>query len=328
MSDDDPTPGDHIERLRETYICAEHVPNDIAVGQFIPVGTGRADRRRQRIRDLADALADVSPCSIAFDALVDGPEGSASSKKPLTYQEIALAYAAVLVDVTTRYPAIDRAGVTRRLNRSLRGSPDVTTLAHAGAAVVDLGRTVAAGERLLASLDPEAFVHPNDTPEHLRSLVHDRIETGDPAAVASVRDDLETATSRNWTREDLLRFEPIEFERLLATCWREYRNAATTTRARQDKGIDVVVRTADDDRLLVQAKRYSPGNTVGVAEVQRVAGLLEEFDADRCVVVTSSTFTRSATDSAVNMERVSLVDGERLCTWLSNAQLAPPISVD
>lgn len=325
---EEPQLSDHLDHVRETYLSSDHVSPDIPFERFVPVGQGQGEQRRQRLLKLTNALEEISPCSIAFETLRDGIETAPTGSNRLTYYEFALAYAGVLVDVTTKYPDIDRVGVTRSLNRGVRGDPDVGMLARAGEGVVDLTGAVTAGETLLDWLDPYIFTHPDDTTNRLRSLVKERIETGTPNAVRGFRHDLETAQSREWTRSDLLAFDPIDFERLLAACWREYRNAAETTRARQDKGVDVIVKTRDGDRLLVQAKRYSPGNTVGIPEVQRVAGLLEQFEVDRVVVVTSSTFTTSATDSAADMERVSLVDGDRLCRWLTNSSLAPPLTIE
>lgn len=138
-------------------------------------------------------------------------------------------------------------------------------------------------------------------------------------------DTLETV-NRQWTKDDLLMFGPIEFEELLAACWQAFHNAAMTTGARRDRGVDLSVRTSEGDRLLVQAKRNKPGNTVGIATVQRTAGLIEEFAADKAAVVTSATFTDTAIESADAIDDIFLVNGDKLCQWLSRSILVPPLS--
>lgn len=320
-----------VERLRATYVSPADVPNELNLDHLFSLDSDDRGYRRDRLDAFARTLADAAALSLALDdlrAAVDaGGDATGPSRDRLAYYETALAYAGVLVDVTRRYPDVERRAVTRRLNESIRGDPDVEALRSAGLAVLDLARAVAAGDDLLASVDPGAFAHPDDTSSRLRSLVRDRVETGDPDAVARLGERVETTLSRKWTREDLLSFGPLAFEQLLADCWRDYHNAAETTRGSRDRGVDVVVETRDGDRLLVQAKRYEPPNTVGVADVQRTAGLLEEFPADRAVVVTSSSFTGSAAESAEAMERLSVVDGDRLCRWLTDSSLAPPLAV-
>lgn len=325
------SPRELVERLRAEYVDADAVRHELRLEPLFTLDRDDIDPRRERINSYATALERVSPCSLAFDelraAVGPGAGGEGPSPTRLAYFETALAYAGVLVDVTLRYAAIERRGVTRRVNRSVRDGVDVEALRRAGVAVLELARAVAAGDDLLASLDADAFAHPADTAARFRTLVGDSVETGDPEAVARLRERVEATRTREWTREDLLAFDPIPFERLLADCWRDYRNAAQTTRGSKDRGVDVVVETGQGDALLVQAKRYAPGNTVGIAEVQRAAGLLEEFPAQRAVLVTSSSFTKSAVESADEMDRVSLVDGERLCEWLTDSSLAPPLTV-
>ncbi len=82
-----------------------------------------------------------------------------------------------------------------------------------------------------------------------------------------------------------------------------------------DGGIDGVI--YEDrlrlDRIYVQAKRYSPGTSVGRPEVQGFVGSLVGVGASKGVFVTTSTFSSHAISYANGLpQRVILIDGARL----------------
>ncbi|WP_254049914.1 restriction endonuclease [Novosphingobium sp. TH158] len=82
-----------------------------------------------------------------------------------------------------------------------------------------------------------------------------------------------------------------------------------------DGGIDGII---DEDRLgldriYVQAKRYSTGSAVGRPEVQGFVGSLVGLGASKGVFVTTSAFSKQATEYARSLQqRVVLIDGPRL----------------
>ena len=82
-----------------------------------------------------------------------------------------------------------------------------------------------------------------------------------------------------------------------------------------DGGIDGVI---DEDRLgldriYVQAKRYAIGSSVGRPEVQGFVGSLVGLGASKGVFVTTSSFSKQASDYAKGLQqRVILIDGARL----------------
>lgn len=83
-----------------------------------------------------------------------------------------------------------------------------------------------------------------------------------------------------------------------------------------DGGIDGVI-SLDKlglEKVYVQAKRWQ--QTVGRPEVQAFYGALAGQRANKGVFITTSSYTQQAIDFARSVERVVLVDGERLATLM------------
>jgi restriction system protein len=83
-----------------------------------------------------------------------------------------------------------------------------------------------------------------------------------------------------------------------------------------DGGIDGVI---DEDRLgldriYLQAKRYTPDESVGRPAIQGFVGSLVGFGAAKGIFVTTSSFSRPAIEYVRHLpQRVVLIDGDRLC---------------
>jgi restriction system protein len=82
-----------------------------------------------------------------------------------------------------------------------------------------------------------------------------------------------------------------------------------------DGGVDGVI---DQDALgldsvYVQAKRYSPNNPVGAGTIRDFFGSLDRFRATKGLIITTSTFTRDAVETASHLsKRMVLIDGDQL----------------
>lgn len=80
-----------------------------------------------------------------------------------------------------------------------------------------------------------------------------------------------------------------------------------------DEGIDGIIK---EDRLgldviYIQAKRWE--NTVGRPEIQKFAGALQGQRAKKGIFITTSDFSREATEYAARIEsKIILIDGEQL----------------
>jgi restriction system protein len=67
------------------------------------------------------------------------------------------------------------------------------------------------------------------------------------------------------------------------------------------------------DNIYLQAKRYTPGNGIGVEKVREFAGSLVERGANKGVFVTTSHFAGGAKDYAERIpQKLILIDGDML----------------
>jgi restriction system protein len=82
-----------------------------------------------------------------------------------------------------------------------------------------------------------------------------------------------------------------------------------------DNGVDGVIDqdTLGLDRVYVQAKRYAEDTTVGAGEIRDFFGSLDMHKASKGLFVTTSTFTKAATETAEKLgKRIVLIDGRDL----------------
>lgn len=126
------------------------------------------------------------------------------------------------------------------------------------------------------------------------------------------RDSLNDNEERVVDRHNLVSLTPEGFEAYVADVWRAQGYSCKLTKGSGDGGIDIIA-VQGNDRVLIQAKRYSEQN-VGIETVQRTAGLLvdDEFDASTVVIATTSGFTNDAKQRARRIHNLELIDGTQL----------------
>lgn len=67
------------------------------------------------------------------------------------------------------------------------------------------------------------------------------------------------------------------------------------------------------DRVYIQAKRYTPGNSIGSGAIRDFFGSLDRHKASKGLFVTTSTFSPSAKETAEFLsKRIVLIDGTQL----------------
>ncbi|NMJ77085.1 hypothetical protein GLU64_01595 [Nanohaloarchaea archaeon] len=92
---------------------------------------------------------------------------------------------------------------------------------------------------------------------------------------------------------------PYEFEEFVAKLFRSKGYSARVTSKTGDAGIDVIAKK-NGEKIAIQAKRHKRSNKVGSPTVQKTLGSMHEINADKSIVVTSSTFTQPAKNRARN----------------------------
>jgi len=136
---------------------------------------------------------------------------------------------------------------------------------------------------------------------------------------------MQPATARDRLLERVLALDNEQFEQL---CKMLIERAEQTrdlelTPFRGDGGIDVhaiVDRDLFHAQLGVQAKRYQPGNTVGVGTLRSFKGALTDQDYHIGTVITTSSFTNGARESA-EIDSIRLIDGERLVGIMLSSEI-------
>ena len=150
------------------------------------------------------------------------------------------------------------------------------------------------------------------SPISFETTPEEQIDTAHTMIVEALKADL---------LQRILDQSPIFFERLIVDLLvamgygGSHEDAARQLGKSGDGGIDGII---DEDRLgldriYVQAKRYGVTSSVGRPEVQGFVGSLVGIGASKGVFVTTSSFSRQATDYARGLQqRIILIDGVRL----------------
>lgn len=121
------------------------------------------------------------------------------------------------------------------------------------------------------------------------------------------------------TKTRLQNIEPYEFEKFVADLWELQGWETEVSQASNDMGVDVVAQKSDgmvDQKLAIQAKRYSEGNKIGRQDVQQYYSMkVQDAQSDGAVIVTTSSFTKPAEEWAAE-HNVKLVDGNDIIRLL------------
>ncbi len=127
---------------------------------------------------------------------------------------------------------------------------------------------------------------------------------------------------------ELLTMSPAEFEGAVAELFRAlgYRDVKHIGGS-GDLGVDLTAIAPNGQRVIVQCKRYSPGNKVGSPAVQNLMGAVVNHGAACGFFVTTSEFTGPAKQLAqTSRVPISLIDASRLVQLAEQAQAgAPPV---
>lgn len=114
--------------------------------------------------------------------------------------------------------------------------------------------------------------------------------------------------------------DPFAFEHLVAELLQRQGSRTYVTPKTKDGGFDILARhmtPLGEMMYVVECKRWSPENPVGIEIVNALYGVVERERATGGMIVTTSRFTRGALETARTLEnRISLADYEKLQDWL------------
>jgi hypothetical protein len=182
------------------------------------------------------------------------------------------------------------------------------------------------GERLANEL--ETFLedwrsHPAINSKAWRRAISEARDAEDPAPLVEPYRTMQQMQGTVWSYADLQRFSWEAFEHLIANLYLQQGYETTVTSGSRDMGVDVWAENATE-RLAIQVKQFARGNTVGREVIQKLESTLARGDADRIVVVTSSSFADTARRYASGSNEVELIDGRDLIEKLTQYEVPVP----
>lgn len=121
-------------------------------------------------------------------------------------------------------------------------------------------------------------------------------------------------------RTHLLNMDPFQFERHTMSFFDAAGLEAWATRKSNDFGVDGFA-VHSDGLIIVQCKRNAPSNKIGRPTIQQFKGVIEEHSAHRGYIVTTTTFTDEAVESASLSEKIVLIDIGALVQWHREAPI-------
>lgn len=106
---------------------------------------------------------------------------------------------------------------------------------------------------------------------------------------------------------------PGDFEYLIADLWEYLGYNTEVTKASGDKGIDVTATREFpyEEKIVIQAKRYTSGSTVSSPEMQKYGSLARREKVDSVIVVSTGGFTKQALEVAKDYN-IKCVNGSEL----------------
>jgi hypothetical protein len=182
------------------------------------------------------------------------------------------------------------------------------------------------GEHLANEL--EAFLeewggHPAIDHREWQRAISEARKEDDPTPLLEPYRTMQQMQGTVWSHADLKRFSWEAFEHLIANLYTQQGYETTITSGSRDMGVDVWAED-DTERLAIQVKQFARGNTVGREVIQKLESTLARGDADRIIVVTSSSFADTSRRYASGSNVVELIDGEDLIEKLTQYEVPVP----
>lgn len=197
----------------------------------------------------------------------------------------------------------------RDLRASLRkiSAENPYLLTHNGQHITILALFEAMWNRFFAKYEPSIEAIVSRFRDELGQKIEDKIQT-------------EKLSSPSKNYESMT---PREFEEFVARIFEAMGYSVELTPPSRDYGVDIIARRGSDT-IAVQVKRYSPGNNVGSADIQRLIGAMsfKNYRANKGVIVTTSDFTVHAIEQAE--ENPVELWGRNILDKLADKYIYPP----
>jgi len=112
-----------------------------------------------------------------------------------------------------------------------------------------------------------------------------------------------------------------EFEDVIGIYFNSLGFEVHKTRSSKDGGFDLLLLNPKDrslpQRILVECKKYSQENKVGIEIVRELYGVSQVEPSTHSICVTSSQFTKGAKEfSRISNGKLLLIEGETILQWL------------
>ena len=121
--------------------------------------------------------------------------------------------------------------------------------------------------------------------------------------------------------EKLYDLSSRKFEELVASILEDMGLDVELTKKTRDGGCDIIAylkNSLTSFLILIECKKYSMDNKVGVNIIRQVAGVQMRMDASKSIIVTTSSFTKDAIEETKLLkQKIDLKDYQNLKEWLS-----------
>ena len=118
-------------------------------------------------------------------------------------------------------------------------------------------------------------------------------------------------------KQFLRTMDTYAFEQHVMSFFQDKGMLSWVTKKSNDAGVDGFAKH-ENGLIVVQCKRNSEHNLVGRPVIQQFKGIIEENNAWRGYVVTTSNFTQEAKESALKNEKLILIGMDQLVEWHLN----------
>ena len=126
---------------------------------------------------------------------------------------------------------------------------------------------------------------------------------------------------------ELYSLAPRQFEELIAELLASHGYEVQLTSQTRDGGYDIMAVHKDelglDTTFLIECKRYSKNNKVGVSQIRQIHGIKDFLNVSKGIIVTTSSFTADAKKHVSSRYDLQLIDYIQLTEWLKTYSPSP-----